>query len=141
MMLWHRYWKSKNPVTRKLRIYSKSTINIGRQWCTQMSSEIWVDISDFLGLKKGEMTDYDYGDKKLMIANIGGTFYASDRVCTHAYVDLTGGILNESKKTVTCPLHLSSFDMSNGDALNLPAEEALKIYKIKKEKNKLFIQL
>ena len=106
-----------------------------------MSSEIWVDISDFLGLKKGEMTDYDYGNKKLMIANIGGTFYASDRVCTHAYVDLTGGILNESKKTVTCPLHLSSFDMNNGDALNLPAEEALKIYKIKKEKNKLFIQL
>ena len=80
-----------NPVTRKLRIYSKSTISIGRQWCTQMSSESWVDISDFLCLKKGEMTDYDYGDKKLMIANIGGIFYASDRVCTHAYVDLTGG--------------------------------------------------
>jgi len=99
-----------------------------------MSSENWVDISDFLGLKKGEMTDYDYGDKKLMIANIGGTFYASDRVCTHAYVDLTGGILNESKKTVTCPLHLSSFDMNNGNALNLPAEDPLKIYKIKKEK-------
>jgi len=108
---------------------------------THMSSENWVDISDFLGLKKGEMTDYDYGDKKLMIANIDGTFYASDRVCTHAYVDLTGGILNESEKTVTCPLHLSSFDMKNGNALNLPAEEPLKVYKIKKEKNNLFILL
>jgi nitrite reductase/ring-hydroxylating ferredoxin subunit len=29
--------------------------------------------------------------------------------------------------------------MKNGDALNLPAEEPLKVYKIKKEKNKLFI--
>jgi len=106
-----------------------------------MSSENWVEISNFLSLKKGEMSDFDYGDKKLMVVNMGGTFYASDRVCTHAYVDLTGGVVNESEKTVTCPLHLSSFDMKDGKPLNLPAEDPLKIYKIKKEKNKLFILL
>ncbi|MBA3286264.1 MAG: Rieske 2Fe-2S domain-containing protein [Nitrosopumilus sp.] len=106
-----------------------------------MSSENWIDISSFLGLKKGEMTDFDYQDKKIMIANISGDFFASGRVCTHAYVDLTGGFLNESEKTVTCPLHLSSFDMKSGNALNLPAEDPLQVYKIKKEKNKLFILL
>lgn len=106
-----------------------------------MSSENWVDISNFLSLKKGEMIDFDYKDRKIMIMNINGTFYASDRICTHAYVDLTSGILNESEKTVTCPLHLSSFDMKSGDPLNLPAEDPLEIYKIKKEKNKLFILL
>jgi 3-phenylpropionate/trans-cinnamate dioxygenase ferredoxin component len=104
-----------------------------------MSSKNWVDISNFLGLKKGEMIDFDYGNEKIMIMNINGTFYASDRICTHAFVDLTGGVLNESEKTVTCPLHHSSFDVKNGDALNLPAEEPLKVYNIKKEKNKLFI--
>ncbi len=104
-----------------------------------MSSENWIDISNFLGLKKGEMTDFDYQDKKIMIANINGDFFASDRVCTHTYVDLTGGFLNESEKTVTCPLHLSSFDMKSGNALNLPAEDPLQVYKIKREKNKLFI--
>jgi len=106
-----------------------------------MGSENWVDISNFLSLKKGEMIDFDYNDRKIMIININGTFYASDRICTHAYVDLTSGILNESEKTVTCPLHLSSFDMKSGDPLNLPAEDPLEIYKIKKEKNKLFILL
>ncbi len=104
-----------------------------------MSSENIIDISQFLSLKKGEMVDFDFGEKKIMIINVNGTFYASDRVCTHAYVDLTTGMLNESEKTVTCPLHLSSFDIKNGNALNLPAEEPLKIYTIKKEKNKLFI--
>ncbi len=103
------------------------------------STEEWIDISNFLSLKKGEMVDFDYKDKKIMIANIDGSFYASDRICTHAYVDLTGGILNESEKTVTCPLHLSSFNLKSGDALNLPAEEPLRIYKVKKEKNKLFV--
>ncbi|MGN6346462.1 MAG: Rieske 2Fe-2S domain-containing protein [Candidatus Nitrosocosmicus sp.] len=104
-----------------------------------MSSESWIDISNFLNLKNGEMFDFNYNDKKIMIININGNFYASDRICTHAYVDLTTGILNESDKTVTCPLHLSSFDIKNGNALNLPAEEPLKIYKIKREKNRLFI--
>ena len=104
-----------------------------------MTSEKWLDISNFLNLKKGEMADFDYGDKKIMIMNINGEFYATDRICTHAYVDLTTGVLNESEKTVTCPLHLSSFDIKNGNALNLPAEEPLQIYKIKKEKNKLFV--
>ncbi len=106
-----------------------------------MGSENWIDISNFLSLKKGEMADFDYNDKKIMIMNMNGTFYASDRICTHAYVDLTGGILNESERTVTCPLHLSSFDMKSGDPLNLPAEEPLAIYQVKKEKNKLFILL
>jgi nitrite reductase/ring-hydroxylating ferredoxin subunit len=104
-----------------------------------MSSENWIDISHFLNLKKGEMADFDYGDKKIMIININGNFYASDRICTHAYVDLTTGVLNESDKTVTCPLHLSSFDIKDGTALNLPAEEPLKIYKIKKDKGRLSI--
>jgi len=104
-----------------------------------MSSERWIDISNFLDLKNGEMLDFNYNDKKIMIININGNFYASDRICTHAYVDLTTGVLNESDKTVTCPLHLSSFDLNNGNALNLPAEEPLRIYKIKREKNRLFI--
>lgn len=104
-----------------------------------MSSESWIDISNFLNLKNGEMLDFNYNDKKIMIININGNFYASDRICTHAYVDLTTGILNESDKTVTCPLHLSSFDIKSGNALNLPAEEPLKIYKTKREKNRLFI--
>lgn len=106
-----------------------------------MSSENWIDISSFLKLKKGEMADFDYDDKKIMIININGNFYASDRICTHAYVDLTTGVLNESDKLVTCPLHLSSFDLKSGNALNLPAEEPLKVYKIKKERNKLFISI
>lgn len=106
-----------------------------------MSSENWIDISSFLNLKKGEMADFDYDDKKIMIININGNFYASDRICTHAYVDLTTGVLNESDKLVTCPLHLSSFDLKSGNALNLPAEDPLKVYKIKKERNKLFISI
>jgi nitrite reductase/ring-hydroxylating ferredoxin subunit len=103
------------------------------------SAQKWIDVSQFLKLKKGEMDEFDYEDKKIMILNLNGEFCASDRVCTHAYVDLTGGFLNESERTVTCPLHLSSFDLKSGNALNLPAEKPLAIYPMKKEKNTLLI--
>ena len=106
-----------------------------------MTSEKWIDISNFLSLKKGDLADFDYGDKKIMIMNINGKFYAADRICTHAYIDLTTGVLNESEKIVTCPLHHSSFDIKSGNALNLPAEEPLEIYKIKKERDKLFVSI
>jgi hypothetical protein len=29
-----------------------------------MPSDNWIDISNFLGLKKGEMAEFDYEDKK-----------------------------------------------------------------------------
>jgi nitrite reductase/ring-hydroxylating ferredoxin subunit len=48
-------------------------------------------------------------------------------------------MLNETERTVTCPLHLSSFDLKSGSPLNLPAEKPLEIYPMKKEKNKLLI--
>jgi len=104
-----------------------------------ISTQKWIDVSQFLRLKKGEMDEYDYEDKKIMILNLNGEFCASDRICTHAYVDLTGGMLNETERTVTCPLHLSSFDLKSGSPLNLPAEKPLEIYPMKKEKNKLLI--
>ena len=103
------------------------------------SAQKWIDVSQFLKLKKGEMDEFDYEDKRIMILNLNGEFCASDRVCTHAYVDLTGGFLNESERTVTCPLHLSSFDLKSGNALNLHAEKPLAIYPMKKEKNTLLI--
>ena len=44
-----------------------------------MSSENWIDISHFLSVKKSEMTDFDHGEKKIMIMNVNGVFYASNQ--------------------------------------------------------------
>ena len=83
--------------------------------------------------------DFDYNDKKILLVNINNKIYASDRICTHAYADLSTGFLNEEEKTVTCPLHMSSFDLNNGNPQNLPAEEPLMLYKTKVDNNSIFI--
>src|SRR5688572_33311932 len=88
----------------------------------------WIRACDSKTLKRGEMMDFDFHDKKILLVNIDNTIYASDRICTHAYADLATGFLNEEEKTVTCPLHMSRFKLESGVPENLPAEEPLKTY-------------
>jgi len=99
----------------------------------------WVNVCKLNQLKKGEMIDFDYNDKKILLANLDGKIYASDRICTHADADLSTGILTE--EGVTCPLHLSTFNLKTGVPENLPAELPLKIYNVKIEQNEIYIEV
>jgi 3-phenylpropionate/trans-cinnamate dioxygenase ferredoxin subunit len=103
--------------------------------------EEWVKVCDEKSLTSGDMLDFDHGSKKILIAKIGDNVYATDRICTHAYADLSTGIMNEEEKTVTCPLHLSVFKLDTGIPQNLPAEEPLKTYKVKIQDNSIYIKL
>jgi len=99
----------------------------------------WIRACDSKSLKQGEMMDFDYHDKKILLVNIDNAIYASDRICTHAYADLSTGFLNEEEKTVTCPLHMSAFNLENGNPLNLPAKDPVMLYKTKIDNNSIFI--
>ena len=85
------------------------------------------------------MLDFDFNDKKILLVNINNTIYATDRICTHAYADLSTGFLNEEEKTVTCPLHMSAFNLEKGNPLNLPAKEPVMTYKTKVDNNSVFV--
>ena len=101
----------------------------------------WVPAGDSKSLKDGDMLDFDYGDKKILIVKAGGKLFATDRICTHAYADLSTGILNEDEGTVTCPLHLSAFKLDSGVPQNLPAEDPLKTYNVKIRDNQIYVEL
>jgi len=103
--------------------------------------EEWVKVCDEKVLKNGDLLDFDQGDKKILLARVGGQVFATARICTHAYADLAMGIMNEEEKTVTCPLHLSVFKLDTGAPQNLPAEQPLKTYKVKIRDNAIYIQL
>lgn len=99
----------------------------------------WVNVCNIESLKPGELFEFDYQEKKILLVKLGDKIYASDRICTHAYADLTSGILNEKEKTVTCPLHMSVFNLEDGVPQNLPAEEPLKIYNTKVQDKSIFV--
>jgi nitrite reductase/ring-hydroxylating ferredoxin subunit len=104
-------------------------------------TENWVRVCDSKSLKSGDMLDFDYRDKKIMIAKAGNNFFATDRICTHADADLSTGFMNEEDRTVTCPLHLSAFKLEDGVPQNLPATIPIKTYKVKIQDSGIYIRL
>ena len=62
-----------------------------------------------------------------------------DLICTHAEADLSSGFLSD--EGVRCPLHLSVFDMKNGQPLNPPATEPLQIYNVKIDDNDIYVEV
>jgi nitrite reductase/ring-hydroxylating ferredoxin subunit len=85
------------------------------------------------------MFSVDVGRTRLMIVNVDGKLFAVDRICTHEEADLSTGFLMES--IVTCPLHLSRFDVKSGEVQNPPATKALGTYKLKVEGTSVFVQV
>jgi len=90
-------------------------------------------------LGSNEMFSFDFEDKKLMLTNLGGKVYATDRICTHEEADLSSGFL--SGEGVRCPLHLSVFNLENGKPQNPPAEAPLRTYNIKIDQNEIYVEV
>lgn len=99
----------------------------------------WVKACDANNVGSGELYSFDYDDKKILLANLDGKIYATDRICTHAQADLSTGILSE--EGVRCPLHLSVFNLENGKPQNPPAEESLQTYNVKIDKNVVYVEI
>lgn len=101
----------------------------------------WVKVCEAKSLKSGDMFEFDHQDKKIVVVKIKDDLYATDRICTHAYADLSIGVLNEGDKTLTCPLHLSAFKLDDGKPQNLPAKDPLSVYQVKVENNWIHVFL
>ena len=64
----------------------------------------------------GEMRAVRIGDRDILVANVGGVFYAVEDRCSHAGGRLSAGTLEGS--VVTCPLHGSRFDVRTGKGVS-----------------------
>nr|AIF15984.1 Rieske (2Fe-2S) domain-containing protein (hcaC, bphF) [uncultured marine thaumarchaeote KM3_72_A09] len=81
----------------------------------------------------------DFNESKILVVKIGDNIYAVDGICSHEYSDLSMGFMNG--EIVTCPLHLSQFDLKTGEALSLPATEPLKRYEVKIQGTNVFVEV
>jgi len=99
----------------------------------------WIKACSIDNLGQGEMFSFDHNEKKLLLTNMNGKIFATDRICTHAEADLSTGILTENG--LTCPLHLSVFNMDDGKPQNPPAENPLHTYRTKIQDNNILIEV
>lgn len=66
----------------------------------------------------GSMKSFVVGNKKILLVNVGGRFFAINGKCTHMGGDLSKGKLDGT--VVTCPRHGSRFDVTTGKNLSGP---------------------
>lgn len=110
-----------------------------RPVCRVSTLAEYVKVCEVADVPSGTMRPVDVGETRLMIVNVEGTLYAVDRICTHEEADLSTGFLNGS--VVTCPLHLSRFDVKTGAVDNLPATVPLATYKLKIDGTSVYVRL
>jgi len=99
----------------------------------------YVKVCEVSDVPPGTMHPVDVESVHLMIVNFEGTLYVVDRICTHETADLSTGFLIDSE--VTCPLHLSRFDVTTGTVQNPPATRPLRTYKLKVDGTSVYVQL
>ena len=96
-----------------------------------MAESGFVKVADLGELSPGKMTYVEVGGDQVLLANVGGTIYACDNVCTHAFAPLADGDLDGEQ--VECPLHGSVFNVATGEVIGPPAAESLRVFQVRIE--------
>ncbi len=74
----------------------------------------------------------------ILLVNQDG-LHALQGTCSHEYFQLDQGFL--AADAITCPLHLSRFDLVTGEALDAPAELPLVTFPVSVEGDRIILEL
>jgi 3-phenylpropionate/trans-cinnamate dioxygenase ferredoxin component len=90
------------------------------------------------------------GSDQVIVVHTGGEIRAFQGICTHEYFELDKGFLTgggssgpngKPAGTLTCALHLSRFDLANGEPLDPPAELPLAQYPVVVQDGRVLIEI
>ena len=86
-----------------------------------------------------KLVELDDEGELILVVNLKGRLHATQGVCSHEYFELNRGFL--TGESLTCALHLSRFDLDNGEALDPPAELPLAVYQVVVEGDRVLIEV
>jgi 3-phenylpropionate/trans-cinnamate dioxygenase ferredoxin subunit len=113
----------------------------------------FVPVAKTAEVADGTMKEVKVQGHNLLIASVGGKYYAADNRCLHLGGNLAQGKLEGT--VVTCPLHGSQFDLRDGHVVRwlkgsgvlssvtkaVEGARQLTTYKIKAEGNSIMVEL
>jgi nitrite reductase/ring-hydroxylating ferredoxin subunit len=88
----------------------------------------FVAVRKVADLLPGQMTWVAVNRERVLLANVGGTFYALKDECGHQRAPLSRGRLDGY--TVECPLHFACFDLRTGRLLSGPVAADVPTYDV-----------
>lgn len=104
--------------------------------CTDDS--VWVCAIKVDELPEGHVMSVDIGGHPVAIYHLeGGTFWATDDLCTHGAASLSDGFLDGD--VIECPLHGGCFEVRTGKGLGEPIERDIATYPVRVEGGEVLI--
>lgn len=87
----------------------------------------------------GTIKHFEIKGVEIALINLNGTLYAISDVCTHKYCLLSDGYIEG--ENITCPCHLSVFEIKTGKVLEPPALEDVAAYKVRIRGNDIEVEV
>jgi 3-phenylpropionate/trans-cinnamate dioxygenase ferredoxin subunit len=110
-----------------------------------------IEVAKIEELKSGTMKAVIAEEREILLARVGDKYYATENRCPHMKGDLSQGKLEGT--VVTCPVHGSQFDISNGQVVRwlkgglmsklggaFKMSKALTVYNVKVEDGKVLVE-
>ncbi|MFS0758480.1 non-heme iron oxygenase ferredoxin subunit [Noviherbaspirillum sp. 1P10PC] len=102
-------------------------------------AENWIDVSAEDDVPQEDVIGVETQGRDIALYSVEGQVYASDNICTHGHARLCDGFLDGFE--IECPLHQGTFDIRNGRAMCAPVTEDIKVYPVKIEGGRVFVDL
>lgn len=99
----------------------------------------FIDVTSASNLPPGKTKKFTTDNGNILLANVDGTVYAVDDMCTHEDSSLSLGCLKG--ELISCTLHGSRFNVRTGEPMEEPATEALQCYKVRIQNNRIEVSL
>ncbi|MDJ0925461.1 MAG: non-heme iron oxygenase ferredoxin subunit [Acidimicrobiia bacterium] len=81
----------------------------------------------------------EVGDHRVALFKVGETVHALGDLCSHAEASLAEGEVFDTE--VECPRHGAAFDLVTGEALTLPATQAVATYEVDIEDGTVYLNI
>lgn len=97
----------------------------------------WERVASVSEVDEGEVIEVSVEGEPLALYNLGGNFYATHNICTHAQACLSDGFVDE--EYIECPLHQGLFHIPTGKVVEGPPTEDVRTYPVKIEDDSVFV--
>ena len=97
----------------------------------------FIPVCKVADLSPGNMTWVAVDRERVLLANVGGTFYALSDVCGHLRAPLSRGRLDGY--SVECPLHFACFDVRTGALISGPIATDVPAYQVHVEDGTVYV--
>jgi 3-phenylpropionate/trans-cinnamate dioxygenase ferredoxin subunit len=89
----------------------------------------WHTVGSVGDIPAERVAVYYIGDHDVAVCNVDGQFYAIDDLCTHDGGSLDQGQLDGDE--IECPRHGARFNVTTGEAIQLPAFEPVETHAVR----------